>query len=83
MQLSIEEVLKLSGSEQLTLATRGYKIIKKVNEGSYAKVDNYFAPYNILRSMFKFFTGVKLYAMRPHRFISQNTETRKMINFQH
>lgn len=80
MQLSIEEVLKLSGSEQLTLATRGYKIIKKVNEGSYAKVDNYFAS---CQSMFKFFTGVKLFAMRPHRFISQNTETRKMINFQH
>lgn len=28
----------MSGSEQLTLAARGYRIIKKVNEGSYAKV---------------------------------------------
>lgn len=34
----MEEELKLTGSEQLTLATRGYKMIKKVNEGSYAKV---------------------------------------------
>lgn len=28
----------MSGSEQLTLAARGYRILKKVNEGSYAKV---------------------------------------------
>lgn len=34
----MEEELRLTGSEQLTLATRGYKMIKKVNEGSYAKV---------------------------------------------
>ncbi|XP_028163805.1 testis-specific serine/threonine-protein kinase 1-like isoform X2 [Ostrinia furnacalis] len=34
----IDDDLKLTGSEQLTLATRGYKMIKKVNEGSYAKV---------------------------------------------
>ncbi|XP_026326938.1 testis-specific serine/threonine-protein kinase 1-like isoform X1 [Hyposmocoma kahamanoa] len=39
----LEEELKLSGSEQLTLAARGYRIIKKVNEGSYAKV--YLAEY--------------------------------------
>ncbi|XP_062527943.1 testis-specific serine/threonine-protein kinase 1-like [Bombyx mori] len=39
----IEEELKLTCSEQLTLASRGYKIIKKVNEGSYAKV--YLAEY--------------------------------------
>lgn len=38
IQLTIEDDLKLTGSEQLTLATRGYKMIKKVNEGSYAKV---------------------------------------------
>ncbi|XP_049888182.1 testis-specific serine/threonine-protein kinase 3-like [Pectinophora gossypiella] len=38
-----EEDLKLSGSEQLTLAARGYRVIKKVNEGSYAKV--YLAEY--------------------------------------
>lgn len=34
----MDDELKLTGSEQLTLATRGYKMIKKVNEGSYAKV---------------------------------------------
>ncbi|XP_026747364.1 testis-specific serine/threonine-protein kinase 1-like isoform X1 [Trichoplusia ni] len=39
----MEEELRLTGSEQLTLATRGYKMIKKVNEGSYAKV--YLAEY--------------------------------------
>ncbi|CAH0397576.1 unnamed protein product [Chilo suppressalis] len=39
----IDEDLKLTGSEQLTLATRGYKMIKKINEGSYAKV--YLAEY--------------------------------------
>lgn len=55
MQLSIEEVLKLSGSEQLTLATRGYKMIKKVNEGSYAKVDNYFAPSSITVHVYVFY----------------------------
>lgn len=33
-----EDDLKLTGSEQLTLAARGYKMLKKVNEGSYAKV---------------------------------------------
>ncbi|XP_052758264.1 testis-specific serine/threonine-protein kinase 1-like isoform X5 [Galleria mellonella] len=38
-----EDKLKLSASEQLTLATRGYKMLKKVNEGSYAKV--YLAEY--------------------------------------
>ncbi|XP_032511826.1 testis-specific serine/threonine-protein kinase 1-like isoform X3 [Danaus plexippus] len=43
IKLKIEDELKLSGSEQLTLATRGYTIIKKVNEGSYAKV--YLAEY--------------------------------------
>lgn len=37
-QHRLDEELKLSGSEQLTLASRGYKMIKKVNEGSYAKV---------------------------------------------
>ncbi|XP_064074414.1 uncharacterized protein LOC113397519 [Vanessa tameamea] len=42
-RLNIVDDLKLSGSEQLTLATRGYKMIKKVNEGSYAKV--YLAEY--------------------------------------
>ncbi|CAK1551957.1 unnamed protein product [Leptosia nina] len=42
-RVHIEEDLKLSGSEQLTLATRGYKMIKKINEGSYAKV--YLAEY--------------------------------------
>ncbi|XP_059062010.1 testis-specific serine/threonine-protein kinase 1-like isoform X3 [Achroia grisella] len=39
----IEDDLKLTASEQLTLAIRGYKILKKVNEGSYAKV--YLAEY--------------------------------------
>ncbi|XP_047546044.1 testis-specific serine/threonine-protein kinase 1-like [Vanessa atalanta] len=43
IKLNIVDDLKLSGSEQLTLATRGYKMIKKVNEGSYAKV--YLAEY--------------------------------------
>ncbi|GBP56934.1 hypothetical protein EVAR_33991_1 [Eumeta japonica] len=38
-----EDDLKLSPSEQLTLASRGYNIIKKLNEGSYAKV--YVAEY--------------------------------------
>ncbi|XP_045459688.1 testis-specific serine/threonine-protein kinase 1-like [Melitaea cinxia] len=42
-RLKIIEDLKLTGSEQLTLANRGYKMIKKVNEGSYAKV--YLAEY--------------------------------------
>ncbi|XP_045492030.1 testis-specific serine/threonine-protein kinase 1-like isoform X1 [Colias croceus] len=42
-KVSIEDDLKLTGSEQLTLATRGYKMIKKINEGSYAKV--YLAEY--------------------------------------
>lgn len=45
LQFHIDDDLKLTGSEQLTLATRGYKMIKKVNEGSYAKVrdsDNQF-----------------------------------------
>ncbi|XP_022119324.1 testis-specific serine/threonine-protein kinase 1-like isoform X2 [Pieris rapae] len=42
-KVHVEEDLKLSGSEQLTLATRGYKMIKKINEGSYAKV--YLAEY--------------------------------------
>lgn len=37
-KVNTNDELKLSGSEQLTLATRGYKVIKKVNEGSYAKV---------------------------------------------
>ncbi|XP_013175313.1 PREDICTED: testis-specific serine/threonine-protein kinase 1-like isoform X1 [Papilio xuthus] len=39
----LDNDLRLSGSEQLTLASRGYKIIKKINEGSYAKV--YLAEY--------------------------------------
>lgn len=39
LQFHIEDDLKLTGSEQLTLATRGYKMIRKVNEGSYAKVN--------------------------------------------
>ncbi|XP_050362962.1 testis-specific serine/threonine-protein kinase 1-like [Nymphalis io] len=43
IKLNIVDDLKLTGSEQLTLATRGYKMIKKVNEGSYAKV--YLAEY--------------------------------------
>ncbi|KAL4714420.1 hypothetical protein ACJJTC_017715 [Scirpophaga incertulas] len=33
-----EDELLISASEQLTLASRGYKLIKKINEGSYAKV---------------------------------------------
>lgn len=43
IQLTIEDDLKLTGSEQLTLASRGYKMIKKVNEGSYAKVSFFFS----------------------------------------
>ncbi|XP_050672326.1 testis-specific serine/threonine-protein kinase 1-like isoform X2 [Leptidea sinapis] len=39
----IKDFINLSGSEQLTLSSRGYKIIKKINEGSYAKV--YLAEY--------------------------------------
>lgn len=42
MDIGIED-LKFSGSEQLTLVTRGYSILKKLNEGSYAKV--YLADY--------------------------------------
>nr|XP_053600476.1 testis-specific serine/threonine-protein kinase 1-like isoform X1 [Plodia interpunctella] len=38
-----EEELKLTTSEQLTLQARGYSVIKKINEGSYAKV--YLAEY--------------------------------------
>ncbi|XP_063375231.1 uncharacterized protein LOC134662838 [Cydia amplana] len=42
-RIESEEEIKLTGSEQLTLVNRGYKIIKKLNEGSYAKV--YLAEY--------------------------------------
>ncbi|XP_041972688.1 testis-specific serine/threonine-protein kinase 1-like [Aricia agestis] len=38
-----KNVLKLTESEQSTLWSRGYKIIKKINEGSYSKV--YLAEY--------------------------------------
>ncbi|XP_064291994.1 uncharacterized protein LOC128669588 [Plodia interpunctella] len=42
-RVRIEEELKLTTSEQLTLQARGYSVIKKINEGSYAKV--YLAEY--------------------------------------
>lgn len=68
IQLTIEDDLKLTGSEQLTLATRGYKMIKKVNEGSYAKV--HLTPFQSRYSI----NAIQLIRLRSHRFISQNTE---------